>query len=115
MAEISAIKLPNNVTYDLADDTARSGLFTISVTIPADTWFHAYGYWYTKVDVSGVTASDNYEIIGFTPSVTETDNATIKIQLGYIIYGITTTDSIKFIAVEQAPTVDLPIVLRRVL
>lgn len=115
MAEISSIKLPNNVTYDLADDTARAALSTIPVTIPASGWNADGTYWYNKVDVSGVTGSDNYEIIGFTPSSTVTDNATIKEQLGYITYGDTATDSIQFIAVEQVPTIDLPVVLRRVL
>lgn len=115
MAEISAIKLPDNVTYDLADDTARAALSVISITIPANMWFPNIDYWYTKVDVSGVTSSDNYEIVGFTPSSTMANNAIIKEQLGYITCGETTTDSIKFVAVKQAPTIDLPIVIRRVL
>lgn len=117
MAEISSIKLPNNVTYDLADNTARSGLSTISITVPASGWIeditnHCY---YNDVTVSGVSASDNYEIVGFTPSSTVSDNATIKEQLGYITYGVTGANTIKFIVIEQVPTVDLPIVLRKVL
>lgn len=116
MAEISVIKLPNNVTYDLADDTARTALSTKSVTITASGWTDTgHGYWHNDVTVSGVTASDNYEIVGFTPSSTITDNATIKTQLEYITYGVTNANYIRFIAIEQVPSVDLPVVLRRVL
>lgn len=95
---------------------SATGASTISVTIPASGWTDStHGYWYNEVTVSGVTASDNYEIVGFTPSSTVTDNATIKEQLGYITYGITSAGAIQFIAIDEAPTIDLPIVLRGVM
>ena len=116
MAEISSIKLPNNVTYDLADDTARAALSTILVTIPANGWVeYTTNSYHNDITLSGASASDNYEIVGFTPSSTISDNAIIKEQLGYITYGVTNANTIRFIAIEQAPTVDLPVVLRRVL
>ena len=117
MADISKIKLPNNTTYDLADDTARAALSTISVTISASNWTEdtINDCYYNNVTVSGVTASDDYEIVGFTPSSTIADNAIIKKELGYITYGVVGANAIMFIAVKQVPTIDLPVLLRSIL
>lgn len=105
--------IKNGVEYSYSP---YEGIPTTTITIPANGWVNTgNGYWGNKVSISGITASDNYEIVGFTPSSTVTDNATIKTQLGYITYGGTSAGIILFIAIDQVPTIDLPIVIRRVL
>lgn len=104
--------IKNGVEYSYSP---YEGMPTTTITIPANGWVYTGDYWGNKVDIYGVTESDNYEIIGFTPSSTVTDNATIKTQLGYITYGDTSAGIIQFIAIDQVPTIDLPIVIRRVL
>lgn len=101
---------------DITISATASGASTIPVTIPVSGWLQdtTNNYYYNDVTVSGVTASDNYEIVGFIPSSTISDNATIKEQLGYITYGITSAGTIQFIAIDEIPAIDLSILLRTV-
>lgn len=121
MADIEAIKLPNNTTYDLADATARAALSAISVTVPASnwTWDSTNNYWYNEVTVSGITSNDNYEIIGFVPVSSSTDNYVISIIVGFITYGVTSTNKIKFIItnpnIPSGIPNDVTVKLRRVI
>lgn len=97
--------------------SASSGGETKSVTIPVSGWTYdtTNNYFYNEVNVTGVTASDNFEVVGFTPSNSADDNYMYKLILGAIVYGITSAGKIKFIAyIDSAPTTDVPIVIRKV-
>ena len=99
------------------NDITFSGASTTSVTIPESGWTEdtTNGYWYNEVNVTGVTASDNFEVVGFTPSNSADDNYMYKLILGAIVYGITSAGKIKFIAfIDSAPPTDVPIVIRKV-
>lgn len=96
-------------------ETAVEGLTTvISETLSASGWSSTAPYTY-ELTVEGVTVSDDYEIIGFTPTNSAATNALIKEALGYITYGVTSTDTITFYAVEDKPETNIPIVLRRII
>lgn len=99
------------------NQSVTQAISTISVTISASGWTEdtTNNYWYNDVTVSGVTASDNYEIVGFTPSSTFSDNDNIKNQLGCVTYGVTSTDNIRFIASWQCPIINISIILRKVM
>ena len=76
-----------------------------SVTIPASGWSSSKPYTNT-VTVNGITASDNVEIIPVGDSV----------QYNYLSYNSagTADGSITFKANYTKPTVDLPVIIRRV-
>ena len=86
---------------------------TIEVTLLAANWTGTAPYIQTLI-VEGVQNEDIYEIIGFTPTLNDTNNAAVKEALGFITYGLTDTDSMLFVAVEDKPEVDIPLVLRRI-
>lgn len=97
---------------DLEDrvDNAFTELTTLTpITLLANTWSAGV---YTAT-VAGVTTSDNYEIIGFTPTNDIDDDTAIKEQIGYILYGVCGSGTITFYASDE-PDVDLPILLRKV-
>lgn len=85
----------------------------LNVTLAAANWTGEAPYIQTVI-VEGVQDGDTYEIIGFTPSLDDTNNAAVKESLGFITYGLTDTNSMLFVAVEDKPEVDIPLVLRRV-
>ena len=85
----------------------------ISVLLEAANWTGEAPYIQTVI-VEGVQDGDTYEIIGFTPTLDDTNNAAVKESLGFITYGLTDTNSMLFVAVEDKPEVDIPLVLRRV-
>jgi hypothetical protein len=85
----------------------------LNVTLAAANWTGAAPYIQTVI-VEGVQDGDTYEIIGFTPSLDDTINAAVKESLGFITYGLTDNNSMLFVAVNDKPEVDIPIVLRRV-
>ena len=106
--------------YEVVDAAARSDIEEISdkldtfeITLEAESWSGSapYTYAYTK---SGVNSNDSFEIIGFTPTNDDSDNETIRECLAYITYGTTSSNTITFVACTDVPTVDLPIVLRKV-
>lgn len=106
--------------YEVVDAAARESIESInekfdvfSVTLDAESWSESapYTYEYTK---NGVTSDDDYEIIGFIPTNDDEDNEAIREALGYITYGTTSSNTITFVACTDVPTVDLPIVLRKV-
>ena len=69
MADISAITLPNNTTYDLKDATARSALDS-KATVTVTTATLTPSGWSSNaqtVTVSGVTAS-NTVLVSYAPS-----------------------------------------------
>lgn len=86
---------------------------TIRATLLASEWSDSSPYTLT-ISESGVTIQDNYEIVGFDPSGTAEENYNIKEALGFITYGYTGAGTITFYAVENKPTVDIPIILRKV-
>lgn len=85
----------------------------LTVTLAAANWTGEAPYIQTVI-VEGVQDGDTYEIIGFTPTLDDTNNAAVKESLGFITYGLTDTNSMLFVAVEDKPEVDIPLVLRRV-
>lgn len=120
--EMNLYQLIQTNANHIADNTnaIENGLANIttlltpkSVTIPAANWSGSVPYT-VSVNVSGVKSTDDYEIIGFTPSSTSSNNKTLKEQLGYITYGKTAQNQIAFTCVEKKPTVDLPIIIRKV-
>lgn len=96
------------------NENAIETLSTIkSIAIPSSAWSGSVPYTNT-VTVSGVKASDNWEIVGFTPTGDTNSDKAIKEALGSIAYGTTANNSITFRCLESKPTVDLPIVIRKV-
>lgn len=103
--------------YEVVDAAARDAiagrLDAQEVTLEAASWSGSAPYTY-ELTLSGVSSHDNYEIIGFTPTEDDDDNEEIRECLGYITYGITSLNTITFVAVSDVPTIDLPIVIRKV-
>ena len=96
------------------NENAIETLSTIkSIAIPSSAWSGSVPYTNT-VTVSGVKASDNWEIVGFTPTGDTNSDKAIKEALGYIAYGTTSENKITFRCLEYRPTVNLPIVIRKV-
>ena len=85
----------------------------IETTLSAGNWTSSAPYTYT-LSAEGVTAADNYEIVGFTPTASADTNKYIKEALGFITYGETSANTITFYAVEDKPLYNIPIVLRKV-
>ena len=82
-------------------------------TLLASGWSSVAPYSYT-ISVSDVTIQDDYEIVGFDPTGSAADDSAIKEALGFITYGTTGAGTITFYAVDNKPSVDIPIVLRKV-
>ena len=85
----------------------------LTFTLAAANWSAQAPYTQTVI-AEGVQSGDTYEIIGFTPTLNDTTNAAVKEALGFITYGSTSNDSMTFVAVNDKPEIDIPIVLRRV-
>ena len=94
---------------------------TVSVTNPVQPVFYATvtasGWSGTSnaVTVSGITSSDNIEIVGFNPTgLTSSQAADVYEQLSYITYGSTGTNKITFYALNgTVPDVNIPLILRK--
>lgn len=84
-----------------------------SITIPSSSWSGSVPYTNT-VTVNGIAASQNWEIVGFTPTGNTASDKAIRKALGFIAYGTTATNKITFTCLEDKPTVNLPIVIRKV-
>lgn len=98
---------------DLIESVIKEALALIEDTLLANGWSSSAPYTY-NLTVEGVTDQDDYEILGFTPTEDPDDNNSIKEALSYITYGVTSADTITFYAVENKPTIDIPIILRKV-
>lgn len=85
----------------------------IRETILTSGWSNNAPYSYT-INALGVLSSDNFEVVGYDPTDSADTNNAIKEALGNITYGITSTDTITLIAYNNKPSVDIPIVLRKV-
>lgn len=84
-----------------------------SVTIPANGWTGNAAPYTNVVNVTGVLATNNYTIIGFVPSETLADNIEVKNQLGQITYFTSANGTLTFVAGENKPTVNLPVMIRK--
>lgn len=102
--------IDNNATNITKINTA---LTTKSITIPSSAWSGSAPYTNT-VTKNGIKASDNWEIVGFTPTGNTASDIAIKEALGFIAYGTTEENKITFTCLEDKPTVNLPIVIRKV-
>lgn len=98
---------------DLINNLISEALKLVKATVSSSGWSSSAPYTYT-LEVDGITAQDDYEIIGFEPTGTASTNKAIKDALAYITYGTTGTNTITLVAVDEKPTVDIPIVLRKV-
>lgn len=81
--------------------------------IASSSWSNEAPYT-CSLSVSGVVSSDNYEIIGFTPTSNAATNKAIKEALSYITYGTTSANTITLVAADKKPSINIPIVLRKV-
>lgn len=94
---------------------------TVSVTNPVQPVFYATvtasGWSGTSnaVTVSGITSSDNIEIVGFNPTgLSSTQAAAVWEALSLITYGSTSTNKITFYALNgTVPDVNIPLILRK--
>jgi len=98
---------------DLIESVIKEALALVKETLLVNGWSSSAPYTY-NLTVEGVTDQDDYEILGFTPTEDPDDNNSIKEALSYITYGVTSADTITFYAVENKPTIDIPIILRKV-
>lgn len=96
-----------------AIETINTNLSVKSIAIPSSAWSGSAPYTNT-VTVNGIKASDNWEIVGFTPTGNTNSDIAIREALGYIAYGTTAANKITFTCLEDKPTVNLPIVIRKV-
>lgn len=105
----------NLIELGIADlEASVDGLTTIiKETLSASGWSGSAPYTYT-LSVEGATVYDDYEILGFTPTNSPETNKLIKEALAFITYGVTSANTITFYAVEDKPTINIPIVLRKV-
>lgn len=91
----------------------NTNLSVKSITIPSSSWSGSAPYT-NAVTVNGITASENWEIVGFTPTGNTNSDKAIKEALSFIAYGTTATNKITFKCLENKPSVNLPIVIRKV-
>lgn len=98
---------------DLIESVIKEALALVKETLLVNGWSSSAPYTY-NLTVEGVTDQDDYEILGFTPTEDPDDNNLIKEALNYITYGVTSENTITFYAVENKPTIDIPIILRKV-
>lgn len=86
----------------------------VKETVYADLWTGAGPYQNVIAVTTGVSASMDFEIIGFTPTGDAETDESIKSALGLITYGNTGNNTITLIATKTKPTVNIPIVLRQI-
>ena len=98
---------------DLINNLISEALKLVKNTILASGWSSSAPYTY-DLEVEGVTDQDDYEIIGFEPTGTAETDSAIKEALAYITYGTTSENTITLVAVDNKPTVNIPIVIRKV-
>lgn len=120
---IMRVTLSDGSTYDfpvndvpdveLINSVIEAALKVIETTVTSSGWSSSAPYTYT-IEAEGVTAQDDYEIIGFTPTSNASTNKAIREALANITYGTTGADTITLVAVDNKPSVNIPIVLRKV-
>lgn len=115
LSDGSTVDFPVNDVPDteLINSIIEDALKLVKETISASGWSSSAPYTY-DLEVEGVTDQDDYEIIGFEPTGTAETDSAIKEALAYITYGTTSENTITLVAVDDKPTVDIPIVIRKV-
>lgn len=110
--------IDNRIDVKTADIRgAVESLTTIyNVTLRRADWVEtATGARYVNtVTVQGIQKEDNLEILGFVPTDNYLSNEALKKELGYITYGVTGHNEIAFVCASDCPTLNLPLVLRKV-
>jgi hypothetical protein len=110
--------IDNRIEVKTADmRTAVEGLTTVyRVTLGRNNWVEtgAGDRFVNTVTIQGVKSTDNLEIVGFTPTESSVSNEALKTELGYITYGVTGHNEVAFVAQTTKPTLNIPIVLRKV-
>ena len=66
------------------------------------------------VTIQGLTKQDNLEIVGYVPTDNYLSNEALKKEVGYITYGVTGHNEAAFVCASDCPTLNLPLVLRKV-
>ena len=99
-------------TQDIRDEIDE--ITTVKeITLAAANW-SAVAPYTNQITVEGVAEGDDYEIVGFTPTLNDTTNANVKEALGYITYGLVSDNQMLFVACTDKPLVNLPLVLRKI-
>lgn len=85
-----------------------------NVTIPSNAWTSSAPYTNSvSVTGKGITSEKSYEILGFVPTGTLATDIAQKEALGCITYGTNDTDSMIFIALEDKPSANVTVTMRR--
>ena len=85
-----------------------------NVTIPSNAWTSSAPYTNSvSVTGKGITSEKSYEILGFVPTGTLATDIAQKEALGCITYGTNDTDSMIFIALEEKPSANVTVTMRR--
>lgn len=115
LSDGSEVDFPVNDAPDaeLIKSVIDEALKVIKTTVSSSGWSNTAPYTYT-IEAEGVTSLDDYEIIGFIPTNDPATNQSIRDALALITYGTTGTDEITLVATVEKPTVNIPLVLRRV-
>jgi len=112
-SSLGGIKVGTNLSIDsngvLSADSQVQPVFY--ATVLANNWSGTSN----QVTVSGITSSDNIEIVGFDPTgLSSTQAANVYEALSYITYGATSTNKITFYALNgTVPNVNIPLILRK--
>lgn len=102
------VTISNNV---ISAQTTVGGQTIYNATITVAGWSGTSN----TVSVQGVSAGDDVEIVGINPTgMSSTDIVAAKSDLALITYGTTATNSIVFYALDGAPTVDIPVTIRKI-
>lgn len=112
-SSLGGVKVGTNLSIDangvLSADSQAQPVFY--ATALANNWSGTSN----QVTVSGITSSDNIEIVGFNPAgLSSSQAADVYEALSYITYGATSTNTITFYALNgTVPNVDIPLILRK--
>lgn len=111
--------IDNRIEVKTADmRTAVEGLTTVyRVTLGRNNWVDtgSGSRFVNTVTIQGVNSTDNLEIVGFEPTDSSVSNEALKTELGYITYGVTGHNEVAFVCASQCPTLNIPIILRKVI
>ena len=93
--------------------TTPSDTKAFDVSIPLSGWTNSVPY-QNAVTVSGVKATDDFEILGIVPTGTASTDATMNEDIGKITYGSTSANTITFVCCSDKPSANITAKVRRV-
>lgn len=102
------VTISNNV---ISAQTTVGGQSIYNATITAAGWSGTSN----AVTVNGIVAGDDVEIVGINPNgLTDSQKIAAKNALYLITYGVTSTNTITFYALDGLPNVDIPVTIRKI-